>query len=131
MKILHLEADAAEMCAAQYEQIPIASGLRNYKKHRDAYRRYASHLRSLAQQNPKTLPPEVGKGRQVLDSIAIQSLSSQQKTDAILQSANSDTRGQSRFKGSARRSRVCVISGVCMDSTFLQSRPREYRRRNY
>ena len=92
VKALHLEADAAEMCAAQYEQIPIAYGLRNYEKHRDAYRQYASRLRSLAQQNLNALPPEVDEGRQILGSLEIQTGSAQQKADAVIQIAKSDTR---------------------------------------
>jgi hypothetical protein len=99
VKVLHLEADAAEMCAAQYEQVPIAYGLRNYEKHRDAYRQYAVHLRRLAQQNPKTLPPEVDKGRRILDSLAIQTVSSQQKTDAVVQVAKSDARVKAALAG--------------------------------
>ena len=91
-KMLYLEADAAEMCAAQYERIPIAYGLRYYEKHRDAYRQYAIHLRKLAQQHPNTLPPEIDKGRWISDSFAIQTVPSQQKADIILQVAKSDTR---------------------------------------
>ena len=92
VKALHLEADAAEMCAAQYEQIPIAYGLRSYEKHRDAYRQYASHLRSLARQNPKALPPEIDKGKQILGSLKTQKVPSQEKADAIIQIAKSDAR---------------------------------------
>ena len=91
-KVLLLEADAAEMCAAQYEKIPIAYGLGNYEKHRDAYRQYAIRLRKLAQQNPIALPPEVDEGRRISDSLAIQTVPSQQKADTILQIAKSDTR---------------------------------------
>ena len=91
-EVLRLEADAAEMCAAQYQQIPIAYGLRNYEKHRDAYRQYASRLRKLAQQNPNVLPSKIDKGRQISDSLSIQNISSQQKADAILQIAKSNTR---------------------------------------
>ena len=91
VKMLHLEADAAEMCAAQYERIPIAYGLRNYGKHRDAYRQYATHLRKLAQQNPNALPSEIDKGRQILDSLGVQTVPSQQKVEAILQISQSDT----------------------------------------
>ena len=98
-KVLLLEADAAEMCAAQYEKIPIAYGLRNYEKHRDAYRQYATHLRKLAQQNPNTLPPEVDKGKQILDSFAIQTVPPQQKADAILQIAKSDARVKTALAG--------------------------------
>ena len=92
VKVLNLEADAAAMCAAQYEQIPVAYGLRNYEKHRDAYRQYASYLRNLAQRNPKALPPDVDKGRRISDSLAMRTVSSQQKADAVLQIAKSDAR---------------------------------------
>jgi len=51
VRALQLEADAAEMCAAQYQKIPIAFGLRSYEKRRDAYLRHAASLRTLAQQN--------------------------------------------------------------------------------
>ncbi len=91
-RALHLEADAAEMCAAQYEQIPIAYGLKSYEKHRDAYRQYASRLRTFTHQNPKALPPEVDKGKRILDSLTIQTASSQQKADVILHIAKSDER---------------------------------------
>ena len=98
-KMLCLEADAAEMCAAQYEQIPIAYGLRDYEKHREAYRQYAIHLRKLAQQNPNALPPEIDKGRRILDSFAIQTALSQQKSDVVLQVAKSDARVEKTVVG--------------------------------
>ena len=99
VRALQLEADAAAMSAAQYERIPIAYGLRNYEKHRDAYQAYASKLRDLAPQNPKTLPPEINRDRQILYSLAIESISSQQEADTILQSAKSDARVKSAFGG--------------------------------
>ena len=77
-KVLRLEADAAEMCAAQYQQIPIAHGRKRYEKFRDVYLRHAMHLRELAKQNPMTLPPEIDKGRRISNSLAIQTISSQQ-----------------------------------------------------
>ena len=77
-KVLRLEADAAEMCAAQYQQIPIAHGLKRYEKFRDVYLRHAMHLRELAKQNPMTLPPEIDRGRRISNSLAIQTVSSQQ-----------------------------------------------------
>ena len=98
-KVLRLEADAAEMCAAQYQQIPIDYGLRNYEKHRDAYHQYATHLRKLARQNPNALPPEIDKGRRISDSLGIQTVPSQQKTDTILQIAKSDTRVKTALAG--------------------------------
>ena len=77
-KVLRLEADAAEMCAAQYQQIPIAHGRKRYERFRDVYLRHAMHLRELAKQNPMTLPPEIDKGRRISNSLAIQTVSSQQ-----------------------------------------------------
>lgn len=98
-EILRLEADAAEMCAAQYQQIPIAYGLRHYEKHRDAYRQYATRLRKLAQQPPNALPPEIDAGRRISDSLEIQTVPSQQKVDAILHIATSDTRVKTALAG--------------------------------
>ena len=99
VKVLHFEADAAAMCAAQYEQIPLAYGLRNYEKHRDAYRQYAAHLRKLAQQNPNTLPPDVDKGRRISDSLTTQTVPCQQKAGAVLQIAKSDARVKTALAG--------------------------------
>ncbi|MDE0423957.1 hypothetical protein F4Y59_12745 [Candidatus Poribacteria bacterium] len=92
VKVLQLEADAAEMCAAQYERIPVAYGLKNYEKHRDAYRQYAAYLRSLAQQDPKALPSLVDQGKRIADSLAIQDDPSPQKAEVVLQIAKSDAR---------------------------------------
>ena len=77
-EVLRLEADAAEMCAAQYQQIPIAYGRKRYEKFRNVYLRHAMHLRELAKQNPMTLPPEIDKSRRISNSLAIQTVSSQQ-----------------------------------------------------
>ena len=99
VKALQLEADAAAMCAAQYERIPIAYGLRNYEKHLKAYQAYASHLRHLAQQTPKTLPLEVNGGKQILDSLAIQTNASHFEADVILQIAKSDARVKAALAG--------------------------------
>ena len=90
VKALRFEADAAEMCSTQYEKIPIAYGLEGYQKHRDAYRRHAALLRSLAQRNLKTLPAEVDKDKQIIASLKTQTVSSPQKTDAILHIAKLD-----------------------------------------
>ena len=92
VKALQLEADAAAMCATQYEKIPIAYGRKEYEKHRDTYRRHASLLRYLAQQNPKSLPPEINRGKQILDSLTLQTFSPQQEAAAILQVAKADAR---------------------------------------
>ena len=93
VKALQLEADAAEMCAAQYERIPIAYGIKGYEKYRDAYRRHAALLRSLAQRNLKTLPAEVDNGKKIINSFETQMHSSRKpKADAILHIAKSDVR---------------------------------------
>ena len=98
-EVLRLEAEAAEMCAAQYQRIPIAYGLRNYEKHRDAYRQYATHLRKLAQQDPNALPPEIDTGRRISDSLGLHTVPAQQKVDAILHIARSDTRVRTALAG--------------------------------
>lgn len=92
VKVLHLEADAAEMCASQYERIPVAYGLKNYRKHSDTYRQHASLLRNLAQQNPKALPRAVDKGKRIVDLLKPQKVSSEQRQDAILRIAKLDAR---------------------------------------
>ena len=99
VKILHLEADAAEMCAAQYEQIPIAYGFKNYQKRRDTYLQYASLLRNLAMQNPKVLPREVSMGARISGLLETQKVSSERRADAILHIAKSDARVKMALAG--------------------------------
>ncbi len=98
-EVLRLEADAAEMCAAQYQQIPIAYGLKRYEKIRDAYLRHAIHLRELAKRNPITLPSEIDKGKQILGSLETQRIPSQKTADVILRIAKSDTRVETTLAG--------------------------------
>ena len=118
VKVLHLEADAAAMCAAQYEQIPLAYGLRNYEKHRDAYRQYAAHLRKLAQQNPNTLPSDVDKGRHISDSLTTQTVPSQQKAGAVLQIAKSDARVKAALAGQGAVHAYPTFQGFAWIITF-------------
>ena len=92
VKVLRLEADAAEMCAAQYERIPIAYGLKNYQKHSDTYRQHALLLRNLAQQNPKALLRKVDERKRILDLLKTQKASSEQRKDAVLRIAKLDAR---------------------------------------
>ena len=99
VKVLHFEADAAEMCAAQYEQIPVAYGLKNYQKHSDTYRQHALLLRNLAQQNPKVLPRAVDKGKRIVDLLKTQKFSSGQTKDAVLRIAKSDARVKTVLTG--------------------------------
>ena len=99
VKALQLEADAAEMCATQYEKIPIASGLEGYQKHQDAYRRHAALLRRLTQQNLKALPAEADKGKEIISSLETQRLYPCHKADAILLIAKSDARVKAALGG--------------------------------
>ena len=92
VKALQLEADAAEMCAAQYEKIPIAYGLKGYQKHQDAYRQHALRLRHLAQQNPKIFPKAVNAAKQIARSLETQAVPAPQKVDVIRRIAKSDAR---------------------------------------
>ena len=99
VKVLQLEADAAEMCAAQYEKIPIAYGLKRYQKHRDAYRQHASLLLSLSRQNPKVLPRQIDKGKQIPDLLETQKVTPVQRANALLQIAKSDARIKTALAG--------------------------------
>lgn len=92
VKALQFEADAAEMCATQYEKILIAYGLKGYQKHRDAYRQHALLLQNLAQQNPKRFPKEVNAVKQIARSLETQTVSAPQTADVILRIAKSDGR---------------------------------------
>ena len=92
VKALQFEADAAEMCATQYEKIPIAYGLESYQKHRDLYHRHAARLQNLAQQHPKRLPKAVNAAKQIARSLETLSVSTPQKADVILRIAKSDVR---------------------------------------
>ena len=97
VKVLQLEADAAEMCAAQYEQIPIALGMKRYEKVRDAYRQHAMLLRALAKQNPKlTAICLKNVAERSINPLA--TVSNGAKTDVMLQTAKSDQRVQKALK---------------------------------
>ncbi len=91
-KVLRLEADAAEMCAAQYDKIPIAYGLKSYEKTRDAYLRHATLLRTLAKQSPKVLPTEANFGKHIQHQKPSPQISPEKKAEKILQIAKSDLR---------------------------------------
>lgn len=99
VKVLHLEADATEMCAAQYEQIPIAYGFKNYQKHSDTYRQHALLLRNLAMQDPKVLPREVSMGARISGLLEAQKVPSEQRAGAVLQIAKSDARVKTALAG--------------------------------
>ncbi len=91
-RVLKLEADAAEMCAMQYDKIPIANGLKEYVEKRDAYLRHTTLLRTLAKPTLKKLPTgiEIGKNGQLQKPIKT---NVHQKTeDTILHIAKTNLR---------------------------------------
>ena len=92
VKVLRLEVEAAEMCAAQYEKIPIAYGLKSYANIRDAYLKHATLLRTLAKQSLDTLPSEVNIGKHIQHQKTVPKISPQKKTDKILHIAKYDPR---------------------------------------
>lgn len=97
-RVLRLEAEAAEMCAAQYDKIPIKYGLKTYEQHRDVYLRHATLLRTMAKRNPKSLPSNVifGKERQI--PIVKPKIAPTKKADSILHIAKSDMRIKSAIE---------------------------------
>ena len=135
VKALQLEADAAEMCATQYEKIPIAYGLKGYQKHRDAYRQHAiatssiSHAAKPEERYPKR------PIRSETDSAFAQNskaIPAPQKADVILHIAKSDARVKIAFDGSNWVfTPIHSFQGFAWIVRFSQSQPREYRDRNY
>ena len=113
---LNLEAEAAEMCADQYNEITVAYFRRvtlkrdavggsvggedcvtQYEKVRDVYRQRAALLREIAEGKPKTPPIEA---ETVLSDLSHQSISPAPKLTSTqaLRIANGDTRLQKRLK---------------------------------
>lgn len=91
-EVLRLEAEAAEMCAAQYEKIPIAFGLESYSKIRDAYLKRATLLRTLAKQSPEKISDEVDIGKQIQLQKPDRTISPKKREGIILHTARSDPR---------------------------------------
>lgn len=91
-KVLKLEADAAELCAALYDKIPIANGLDNYTELRDKYLRHSTLLRTLAKPTLKKLPKEIHIGKNIQDQKSIIRNLPQNREDNILHIATSDQR---------------------------------------
>ena len=91
-KVLKLEADAAEMCAAQYDKIPIANGLDNYTELRDKYLRHATLLRTLAKPTLKKLPKDISIGNDIQDQKPIIQNLPQRSENNILHIATSNQR---------------------------------------
>jgi len=114
-KAINIEANAAEMCADQYNDIPIAYFKRRaeraekakqaeaaakyqqraekYEKVRDAQRQRAALLRALAQQPPKAWPPEADKRE-----IEIPRIQTQLTPNEAVRAAESDRRVQELLK---------------------------------
>lgn len=99
-KVLNLEADAAEMVAAQYDLILIENGLTEYEKIRDAYLQHAVLLRTLAKQAHVKLPDasyingHIGKSiryKQII-SPTVKKSPTEKKSNEILQIAKADPR---------------------------------------
>ena len=90
VKVLQLEAEAAEMCAAQYDKVPIAYGLKKYIKIRDAYLKHATLLRTLAKQSPGLLPAEAKIGKQIQHQKPAPIISPQREADKVLHIAKSN-----------------------------------------
>ena len=91
-KVLRLEADAADMCAALYHKIPIKYGLKNYEKHQDTYLKHAALLRTLAEQSLKALPSVAIRGKQIQLQQPKSQISPNRKTVETLNIAKSDLR---------------------------------------
>ncbi|MCG9129357.1 hypothetical protein JT359_17350 [Candidatus Poribacteria bacterium] len=95
--ILILEAQAAEICAALYEQIPIRNGDKIYEKVRNNYLKHAALLRTLSQKTHKFLPKEADYGKlQHIKQSDIKTL--QKDSDFILGIAKSDGHIKSLLK---------------------------------
>ena len=113
---LNLEADAAEMCADQYNEITVAyfqgialkrdavggsvgreDCVTQYEKVRDVYRQRAALLREIAEGKPKTPPIEA---ETVLRDLSHQSISPAPKLTSTqaLKIANGDTRLKKHLK---------------------------------
>lgn len=91
-RVLTLEADAVDMCAAQYDKIPIASGLENYVEQRDAYLRHATLLRTLAKPTLNKIPKEMKIGRTIQPQRPLKQNLPQNTKDTILNIAKTDLR---------------------------------------
>ena len=94
-RVLKLEADAAEMCAMQYDKIPIAYGLKEYIEKRDAYLRHATLLRTLAKPTLRKLPTEIKIGKSGQLKKPIKQNVTQKTKNTILNIAKTNLRIQS------------------------------------
>ena len=97
-QILLIEAQAAEICAALYNRIPIKNGLNEYKPIRDNYLKHATLLRTLSQKTHRILPDEANYGKlEYLKRPEIRT-SSHKNSDIILQTAKSVSEVKSLLK---------------------------------
>lgn len=96
-KVINLEADAAEMVAAQYDLILIENGLTEYEKIRDAYLQHAVLLRTLSKRTHAKLPIEVSIGKSIrqkqnISQVSTTQIPTEKEVDKILQIAKADPR---------------------------------------
>ena len=104
-KVLNLEADAAEMVAAQYDLIVIENGLTKYDKIRDAYLQHAALLRTLAPvyivgthvklSDARYINWSIGKSirhKQIISQVPTTQILHEKEVDEILQIAKADPR---------------------------------------
>ena len=94
-KVLNLEADAAEMAAAQYDLILIENGLTEHEKIRDAYLQHAVLLRTLSKRTHAKLPIEVSIGKSIRQKQNISptvQIPTEKEADEVLQIAKADPR---------------------------------------
>lgn len=98
-KVINLEADAAEMVAAQYDLILVENGLTKYEKIRDAYLQHAVLLRTLAKQTHAKLPDAINRDiaksirhKQIISQVITAKILTKKKADEVLQIAKADPR---------------------------------------
>ncbi len=97
-KVINLEADAAEMVAAQYDLILVENGLTKYEKIRDAYLQHAALLRTLATVykvgTHAKLPDAINRdiGKSIRHKQIISKVLTEKKADEVLQIAKTDPR---------------------------------------
>ncbi len=93
-KVINLEADAAEMVAAQYDLILVENGLTKYEKIRDAYLQHAVLLRTLAKRTHAKLPDAINWdiGKSIRHKQIISQVLTKKKADEVLQIAKADPR---------------------------------------
>ena len=117
-EILLLEAHAAEICAALYEKIPIANGLKEFVEIRNNYLKHATLLRTLSEKTHKILPDEANHGKHLNLKHSSFRTSSQNNSDTILQTAKSDSRIKSLLQGQKNYHEYTWFQGFAWTVSF-------------